>query len=365
MRQYRKNGEITTVAFYTLPLRSEILRKAELKQTYSPPFFFGTSRGSVVYADDLGHCTDLQKLPSSIDIMLFFDEKFRLIIITRSLMLTQYQVADDGKVSRLSQTKLSIMSDSMDKGLKYVVWANPGLLAMASQEKMIRFFDIATEESYNLSLSSLAEIERNDRVVCVAFGALDRYIAAGTQQGVVAIWSYVGPIRDLGSRTNLVSSSPSDWEFQYKINLRSPILQLEWHGGRGTLGVVTEDNSVVLSEVIMQGGLCGDLAVLQRTSTEVSVLIGGVLHSNDENTGMTVKGLSVAHSCFVVWSGKSARVYRVDLSLHSIDALNAFPTNGIDIVIADTTSLVDEALFIAEGRAVKITNFTGKGFLVS
>lgn len=86
-----------------MPMRLDAQRKADLKQTYSPAFFFGTDKGSLVYADDLGHCTDVHQLSSSIDTMLFFEERSRLVIITRSLMLTQYQVGEDGKVTRVQQ----------------------------------------------------------------------------------------------------------------------------------------------------------------------------------------------------------------------------------------------------------------------
>lgn len=136
-RQYRKKGEITNLAFCLIAPKVDLARKPEVKQAYSPAFFFGTDKGLVAYADDLGHCTDVQQLSSSIDVMLFFEERSRLVIITRSLLLTQYQVGEDGKVSRVMQMKLSVAGDVGDKGLRSVVWAGPGLIAAASQEKMV------------------------------------------------------------------------------------------------------------------------------------------------------------------------------------------------------------------------------------
>eukprot|EP01035_Chromulina_nebulosa_P031271 gene31271-41668_t len=152
IRQYKRKGAITTAIFYVLPIKSDLLRKNEnnsssnSKNSYSPSFFFGTDQGVIVYADDLGHCSDVQQLPSIIDIMLFFEEKSRLIIITRSLLLSQYQVGEDGKVSRLSQVKLSITGDNLDNGLKFVVWAAPGLLAIGTSEKFLRLLDLVTDE---------------------------------------------------------------------------------------------------------------------------------------------------------------------------------------------------------------------------
>ena len=93
-RQYRKTGGITCAVFCVLSQKvdpQQLLqnagagvgvgagvgagagacaaqpasnqRKFEIKQANSPPFFFGTEKGAVVYADDLGHCTDVQVPP--------------------------------------------------------------------------------------------------------------------------------------------------------------------------------------------------------------------------------------------------------------------------------------------------------------
>jgi intraflagellar transport protein 140 len=229
-RQYRRKGEITSAVFCMMPNSSPAAtqqpsamsiqslltgqRKSDSKQTNSPAFFFGTDRGAVVYADDLGHCTDVQQLTASIDTMLFYEERSRLVIITRSLLLTQYQVAEDGRVSRVMQVKMSVAGDVAEKGLKCVVWASPGLLAAATHEKMVRLLDLAADESYNLSLSAVGDIlDRSDHVVCLAFGPLDRYLAVGTHCGIVAVWKFNGPIRDVsGSRAAVTPTTASHWE---------------------------------------------------------------------------------------------------------------------------------------------------------
>ena len=152
----------------------------------------------MVYADDHGFCNDVQQLSSSIDTMLYFEERNRLVIITRSLLLTQYQIGEDGKVTRVMQVKLSVAGDVAEKGLKNVTWASPGLLVMATQEKMVRLLDLAADASYNLSLSALGNIvERSDKVISVAFGPLDRHLCIGTQGGCIGIWKFTGPSRDL------------------------------------------------------------------------------------------------------------------------------------------------------------------------
>lgn len=178
-----------------------------------------------MYADDLGHCTEVQSLSSAVDKMLFYEEKSRLVIITRSLLLTQYHVSEDGRVTRVMQVKLSVAKDVADSGIRSVVWAGPGLLAIATSEKMVRLLDLSSDESYNLSLSSVGDgVDKNDRVVAVAFSPVDRYLAVGTQMGLVVVWKYSSlrkraPSNDEDEESSSagMAISQSDWEVSTEL----------------------------------------------------------------------------------------------------------------------------------------------------
>lgn len=217
-RQYRKRSHVTAAVFCVIPPKQDSGRKIDPKKNHSPAFFFGTDRGGVVYADDLGHCTEVQSLSSAVDKMLFYEEKSRLVIITRSLLLTQYHVSEDGRVTRVMQVKLSVAKDVADHGIRSVVWAGPGLLAIATGEKMVRLLDLSSDESYNLSLSSIGEgVDKADRVSAVAFSPVDRYLAVGTQMGIVVVWKYSSLRKKINSGDDDDSSSglgiaQSDWE---------------------------------------------------------------------------------------------------------------------------------------------------------
>jgi len=69
-----------------------------------------------------------------------------------------------------------IFYTSFSQGIQSIVWAGPGLLAAATEEKIIRLFDLATDESYNLSMNNALGrmMDRADRVVCVTFSPVDR-----------------------------------------------------------------------------------------------------------------------------------------------------------------------------------------------
>lgn len=61
-------------------------------KAFSPSFFFATEAGAVCYADDLGHCSEVQQLTSAVDRLMFYEAARRLVVITRSLLMTQLQV---------------------------------------------------------------------------------------------------------------------------------------------------------------------------------------------------------------------------------------------------------------------------------
>lgn len=232
MRQYRKKGSISALIYCVFNARTpdfsvnniavskdqgKAVKPDNKVQTQTPSFFFGTDRGALVYADDLGHCTDVQQLSSPVDTMLYFEERARLVIITRSLLLTQYHVSDDGRVARVAQVKLSVPQDVAVKGIQSIVWAGPGLLAAATEEKIVRLFDLASDESYNLSMNNALGklMDRSDRVVCVTFSPVDRYLAVGTQLGIVAVWKFTGQARDVSqssAKQQAVSTAAGDWE---------------------------------------------------------------------------------------------------------------------------------------------------------
>jgi intraflagellar transport protein 140 len=108
-----------------------------LGNNFSPSFFFGSEEGNVFFADDLGHSAQVQSLSSCVDELLFYDDKRRLIILTRSLLLVQLQVDDDGRVVPVQKVKLSVAGGAGERGIRQVIWAGPGIIAAATGESVV------------------------------------------------------------------------------------------------------------------------------------------------------------------------------------------------------------------------------------
>ncbi|CAM9713946.1 unnamed protein product, partial [Choristocarpus tenellus] len=116
--QYRRNSTITAAVFCPVPAQTTEM----MAQVFSLSFFFATETGMVCYADDLGHCTDVQQLTSSVDRLVFYEETRRLVIITRSLLMAhQLCVGEDEIVSQFMKVKLSVSAASLqESGLREV-----------------------------------------------------------------------------------------------------------------------------------------------------------------------------------------------------------------------------------------------------
>lgn len=69
--------------------------------------------------------------------------------------------------------------------------------------------------------------------------------------------------------------------------------------------------------------------------------------------------MSLGKSCFVVWSGKDARAFRVDFSTMRIESLSTFLTPSLAMAISDSSQIIEESIFIADQSIIRVVNFSG------
>lgn len=165
--------------------------------------------------------------------------------------MTQLSVGDDGKVRMVEKITLSVAGKARETGLRELTWAGPGVLAAACGEQLIRLWDLAAEENYVMSLSAAGEcISRSDRATCVAFNPLQRYLAVGTAEGMVAMWQFVGEYGDK------FCGAADDWRVLQPTPIgRAPVTALSWGPGQGLLIGGMEDGACILGEVRFPGGV--------------------------------------------------------------------------------------------------------------
>ncbi|CAE7303974.1 Ift140 [Symbiodinium natans] len=100
MCHYRKTGAHDKVIFRTMTPSGE-------PNLDNPPFFFGGEQGIIYLADDFGLCSERYKIGSPLLLLEYYREKDVVVLVTTSVILVQFSLSADGKVSNESKLKLS------------------------------------------------------------------------------------------------------------------------------------------------------------------------------------------------------------------------------------------------------------------
>ncbi|KAF0691673.1 Aste57867_17141 [Aphanomyces stellatus] len=361
--QYTRQGSLTQCVFCIAPQKREKESKSEstFSSTSCPSFFFGGDLGSVHYADDLGHISDVQTLNHAIDCMMFYEEKHRLVVITRASQLVQLQVAADGTVKPIMKVKLSVSGDG---GLKEAIWAGPGLLATASGEQLIRFWDLQKEENYVLSLAS-GGVTPSDRVSAIDFNPRKRTLAAGTNEGKIVFWRLTG--------AQVQSSKSNQWNLLSVADMRQPVSKVGWNPLYSYIYAHAQVAGVtVFHEAVMNRSLNDDTAVIQTRPMSLSIekLHDGTVVQTTIDSSIRIKGLAHDGNLVLVWNGTKAEVYELqkDLETKRLSTFKCsstamqlrgdviYRTNGNHIEVSNTSGTVKNTISFTEAE--------GKPFLL-
>ncbi|RLN71140.1 hypothetical protein BBJ28_00000203 [Nothophytophthora sp. Chile5] len=353
--QYARQGSFTHCVFAaqpSLPKDKEIKRYEQFSQYACPQFFFGGEVGSVHYADDLGHISDIQVLNHAIDAMMFFEEQGRLLVITRALQLNVYQVLCGGTVKHLTKVKLSLAGEGT---LLETKWAGPGLLCIASGEPLVRFWNVRTEESSVLSLPKSSGLSYN--VNNLDFSPRKRVLVAGTAQGNIFFWRST-PYVD-ATRGNGASFAVSyRWDLLFSTEAGRAITRVGWSSAHPTLYANTIEGVVILHEGNMQRSLCADTAVIQVRPKTLSIekfqegaQSGVTITQATLEASLRIKGVSHDGSTLVIWNGSKAEVY--ELKDGDTKLLSQFKC------LSNAMVLRGDSIYRTSGNHVEICNIQG------
>uniref|UniRef100_A0A1I8G307 receptor protein-tyrosine kinase n=1 Tax=Macrostomum lignano TaxID=282301 RepID=A0A1I8G307_9PLAT len=200
-------------------------------------FFVGTLNGSVHYLDEHGRCELLFSTEGAVKRLLYHQKRNLLISVTDSGSLSQHSIGPNGAARELTKFKLACRSPKPD-----IIWAGKTLLAMAVGETMVRFWDIASEDNYTLSMQDGMGYDSNVQVTSIAYSAKKQVLAAGTQTGQLAFWKYQ-PIHSSAQH------EPEDeWQLQPPLFVRSNVSQLTWGTSDQLLGLNAVSDVYIITE---------------------------------------------------------------------------------------------------------------------
>lgn len=302
----------------------------------------------------MGHCMEvLDNLNSAIDVFEYYPTRDRLVIVTKTLLMTQLQVFPDGRLNSLMRVKLSMKGDS---GIEHVAWVGDGLLATACpDENIVRVWDLAFDENYTMSLQSGdRSISRSDRVAALAYSPTKSTLAVGTRDGKVVMWRHFA-----STAVGRTESSAEHWTPLPSIEIGKPVQELRFGPNGRLLTAALYDDVAILCETILQRKVSGDISVVQLSNDELSVERQGGSSSSaamSVQCGIAVKGLDVHGRHLVVWNGSKAEVYEV--GSHSVKLTTTFATKATAIALHNDNvfACVEEAVVVCNlGGTVKQT----------
>ena len=100
-------------------------------------FFCGGEAGVIYFGDDYGNFQEsIPRLGSPVNVLEYYRERSRLVIITQALTMAQYQVESDGGVESRMRVKVGMVTT---QGIGGSEWVGPGLLAtISTDERLVR-----------------------------------------------------------------------------------------------------------------------------------------------------------------------------------------------------------------------------------
>lgn len=332
---------ITEVIFYSLPQDSA----GRASQQFDDAFylFFGTSSGMVVKADSQKNHSILASTASSVEKLLVYEEKQRLVILTKSFALIQAHFTNclDNSCDVLAKLKLNVSSQN-NMILKNAIWVGPGIIASAGGENLVRFWDINTHRNYMLPLNSASsnnaeDVDKNasnsvniETIICLAFQSQTGFLSVATSTGAISLWKLRASGPSLDSINTVVNDSynkeQTPWKPLFRHNTRclgngtSVAAQRLYCLPEGdsplVLVVVTENSVCFAHQLELKIAFHPKAAAIQLTSSIIKVQ-----HLNTKReactpcftlqvpASLTIKGLVVNEENLVFWGRKNIYVY--------------------------------------------------------
>lgn len=347
MCHYRKTGPHDKVIFRTLTHAKE-------PNLENPPFFFGGEQGTVFLADDFGLCSERYKTGSPLVVLEYYHQKDMVILITKGMMMSQFNLDAEGKVT--NETKLKLSCGPHPEKLQGV-WAGPGLLATCSHESIVRFWNIADDESYIVSLQGIDE--RNsfagDKVTSIDFNPRKRVLACGTRGGRVVQW-----------RCSQLSGAPKSeaaWQVLPVVtgtNAGACIDKISWGPGDSLLHARTERSSFILSEAQLNTAISKPFLAFQTSPLQVMLYQLETANSALVGSAFRIRGLSLSGNMLLIWNSKQAAVFDIDTASLNSTMRGSFKHEGSPIVAAVLISQgQDRIVAMATGSKIEFANLQG------
>lgn len=326
-------------------------RTARQSSQEPPVFFVGTNRGSVYLVSE-----KLRKICSvddSIARILHSYEHDILIVVTVSNMMTQYNLQQIHTQSEvLIPTHSGKLSGRpMDSDFTLI---GSSLFAYVTGDTTIRMVDLNSSDNLLLRLNPELGYLNSEVLVSISYSAIKGIIAAGTNRGNIAFWTYTPNRR--------TTDMEKHWHLQRVKSVCTgvPIRILKYCSQKNCLAASLISQAYMLTDENMSAAYRDSLAVVQLSPTVVHVAFFRFSIVKEEELDMPFKSLCVSKNHLAIWNKKQIRVYELVCDASKSDEEKVVRTEkGYFSCSATNVVLHDQLLFVQENGRVNVMTFQG------
>ncbi|ETE71482.1 hypothetical protein L345_02700, partial [Ophiophagus hannah] len=303
-------------------------------------FFVSMIDGTVHYVSERGKTSQALIIETSIQKMLFMERDI-LVIITETLLLSLHKISPEGEAEELLKVKLSgKMNHPAD-----IILIDHSLLITATNEPLLRFWDLERGENYVLSLDEQLGFEIGECIHCVSYCNAKGLLAAGTNKGQIAMWRKV----PFSSPTTWSLEGKDRWKLQTPTELDGNIIQIEWSSKKNLLAVNLNNSVAILREQAMASHFHQQMAVVQVSPN---------LFNITSFSSKMMDNLRIdTHDAVAFWNGKQVSIY--ELSAAALRNSSSF------LCDSPVLAMHEENLYTVEPNRVQVRTWQVDVLIVS
>ncbi|XP_077561362.1 intraflagellar transport protein 140 homolog [Haemaphysalis longicornis] len=300
-------------------------------------FYVGSTTGVIYFVSENGSCGDVYQMDAGVARLLHDASRDALVVLTDTLTLVEFSVADDGSLSEQSRFKVS------GHGAETVVtWvgSRDGIVAIAAGEASVRLLNLQTGETTVLTLPERGEY--GEAVSCLVADAHGKTLLVGTNTGRVVVYSLTE--HDGGA---------THWLSQLAASLRSPVRELAWSETHRIGGALTGEDLFLLVEQEARFDFREGRLALQTAAKQV--IIDSVSDGSQIvlQTEIPVKSIFVCLHHVAVSNGKRLFFYETLPGSKSAKFLGAMNTASALI------GLHEASVYLVENGKLQAKTFQG------
>ncbi|XP_043957554.1 intraflagellar transport protein 140 homolog [Gambusia affinis] len=302
-------------------------------------FYVSTSDGKVHAVDEQGKTSPLLSEDGPIRKLFYLEKRGVLVVVTDTLMLSQYTLRPEGGAHEFMKVKLSSTAgQNVD-----IIWTENSLLITATGEPVIKIWDLERDENYVLSLDETLGFKKGEMINCVSYCAAKEILAAGTSKGRIAMWKMV---MEPMSSSSYRADAKALWKLQNPTEIHGNVTELQWGSNQNLLAANNSRTVLILSEHVMSAHFGQQVAAVQLAPTQLSITNFSSGETLPLQSDMHIRGVCVSKDSVTVWNGKHISVY--ELSGTALHVTGSFPCDSHIVAVHD------ENLYTVEPNRVQI-----------